>query len=138
MICRHCKTTENLMPKPTAVLRMKSGKVHSYYSCRECNRKRLRAYRSTVRGAERTSLAMKKSVAKYPERHKARLEVRNAVRNGVLVKPFFCERCPSITDVEAHHDDYSKPLGVVWLCRNCHSNVHMKKHKKDVIMALAL
>jgi len=28
-------------------------------------------------------------------------------------------------EVEMHHEDYSKPLQVVWICRDC----HMVRHK---------
>ncbi len=27
-------------------------------------------------------------------------------------------------DVEKHHPDYSKPLQVIWLCRDCHLALH--------------
>lgn len=30
-------------------------------------------------------------------------------------------------EVEAHHDDYSKPLGVRWLCRDDHKAWHDAK-----------
>lgn len=51
-----------------------------------------------------------------------RANVRHAVKRGDLVRQP-CEACGSAA-VEAHHDDYSKPLAVRWLCRLCHVAHH--------------
>lgn len=40
-------------------------------------------------------------------------------RRGKLV-PQPCEICGSEQNIEKHHEDYSKPLEVQWLCRPCH------------------
>jgi hypothetical protein len=45
-----------------------------------------------------------------------------AVRNGVITKRC-CEACGAL-DTEAHHEDYSKPLDVVWLCDKHHKQRH--------------
>lgn len=37
-----------------------------------------------------------------------------------------CEVCGA-TKVEAHHDDYEKPLEVRWLCKQHHSEVHTRQ-----------
>lgn len=56
------------------------------------------------------------------DRYKARTAVGNAVRDGrLVVQP--CEVCGS-HDVQAHHEDYSKPLGVMWLCFEHHRARH--------------
>lgn len=34
-----------------------------------------------------------------------------------------CEKCGE-TCTEAHHDDYSKPLEIRWLCKKCHMEWH--------------
>jgi hypothetical protein len=50
-----------------------------------------------------------------------------AVRRGDLVRPDLCTRChiPWIGGrVVAHHEDYAKPLDVVWLCDACHIYRH--------------
>lgn len=47
-----------------------------------------------------------------------------AIRNGTLVRQP-CEKCGD-EKVEAHHDDYSKPLEVRWLCRKHHLEHHGK------------
>jgi hypothetical protein len=52
----------------------------------------------------------------------ARAAAQKAVRDGVL-KRGPCEDCGD-PDTEAHHDDYSRPLDVRWLCRRHHSDWH--------------
>jgi ribosome-binding protein aMBF1 (putative translation factor) len=52
----------------------------------------------------------------------ARNQAQYARQTGRLV-PEPCEVCGTET-VEAHHDDYDKPLEVRWLCRRHHSEVH--------------
>lgn len=42
-------------------------------------------------------------------------------RRGKLA-PGPCERCGD--PAEKHHDDYSQPLQVRWLCRPCHLELH--------------
>lgn len=52
----------------------------------------------------------------------AHAHVGAALKNGKLFKNP-CEVCCT-TEVEAHHDDYSKQLNVRWLCKKHHSEVH--------------
>jgi len=49
--------------------------------------------------------------------------VAKAKRNGLLV-PGPCEVCGTNKNIEGHHDDYSKPLSVRWLCRRHHAQHH--------------
>lgn len=60
--------------------------------------------------------------------------VRTALRNGTLVKEN-CFVCGSSNHVEAHHEDYAKPLEVVWLCRFDHAQRH-QGYAVDEIRAL--
>ena len=71
-------------------------------------------YLQTEAGKKNKLANAHRMMAKYPEKYKARYMVRNAVRLGQLSKEP-CEVCGAIT-VESHHDDYSKPLDVRWLC----------------------
>ena len=59
---------------------------------------------------------------KNPNKHLAHLAMRNAIRKGLLLKGV-CEVCGN-TNVEGHHDDYSKPLSVRWLCKKHHLEAH--------------
>lgn len=45
-------------------------------------------------------------------------------------RPKHCERCGGAPGgIEAHHDDYAKPLEVRWLCRSCHIRHHVALRK---------
>jgi hypothetical protein len=65
--------------------------------------------------------------AKNPEKAKAHDIVKNAKAAKLLI-PNPCQSCGSTEEIHAHHDDYSKPLQVTWLCRKCHIQ-HHKIHK---------
>jgi hypothetical protein len=66
---------------------------------------------------------------RYPQKEAARKMVTFAIKGGYLIKPEECEDCGSPTpslDLHGHHEDYSKPLDVEWLCRGCHGKRHRK------------
>ncbi len=108
------------------LLLTKSGKTNAgkqRFCCRECNTRALKSYRLTPRGREKINNAVYKSIKKHPNRQKARSLVRLAIKNGNLVKPLKC-KCGNRV-IEAHHENYSKPLNVKWLCRKCHSDLHL-------------
>jgi hypothetical protein len=42
----------------------------------------------------------------------------------------FCELCGEVHDLQKHHPDYSEPLFVVTLCRQCHKAVHVQLLKE--------
>lgn len=66
--------------------------------------------------------AQRKMREKNPEKYKARNKVSNAISDERLEKKP-CRVCGD-EDSEAHHDDYSKPLDVTWLCRKHHLMRH--------------
>ena len=72
---------------------------------------------STVAGVARWRAA----VPAGPRAHK---RVYTAVRAGRLERPDRCEGCGLEKRLHAHHDDYSKPLKVRWLCGSCHRLAH--------------
>lgn len=55
---------------------------------------------------------------------KARKKVNNEIRAGRIVK-MSCEKCGN-TKSESHHEDYSKPLKIMWLCKTHHFETHNK------------
>jgi len=82
-------------------------------------------WRNTVNGKKyliRNSANMRK---KYPEKYLARLIVRNALRNGLLIKDK-CSVCGE-EKIHAHHNDYNKPLDIRWFCPKHHYLEHRKE-----------
>ncbi len=61
---------------------------------------------------------------KNKQKIRAHKIVGNEVRRGRLT-PGSCDCCGS-TDTKAHHEDYNKPLEVVWVCATRHGELHRK------------
>lgn len=73
--------------------------------------------------------AIKETLAKRdPIKRRASYLTSNAIRDGRLIQQP-CEKCNDPA-AEAHHDDYSKPLDVRWLCRKHHLEHHGKVYRK--------
>lgn len=101
-------------------------KYHRLYKPEVRDPRRIPAKTSEEKRARRRA-----ALRRYMERAnkdgktRARSAVAWAVRNCKLVR-LPCERCGKQKS-EAHHPDYSKPLEVIWLCRQCHAKEHRKK-----------
>lgn len=52
---------------------------------------------------------------------------QKALKENKLIRPNKCSECGAGGKIAGHHEDYMKPLDVMWLCAKCHS----PKHKKD-------
>lgn len=54
-----------------------------------------------------------------------RIRLQYAVKRGAITKPINCEHCGiECSCLDGHHEDYTKPLKVIWLCTACHGKVH--------------
>lgn len=85
-----------------------------------------KAYHKTPRGKLATKISDARQNSKFPEKRLARTLVGMAQRKKLIIKQP-CEIC-GILKVEAHHDDYSKPLDVKWFC-----NKHHKEYEKKAV-----
>lgn len=96
---------------------------------REVNLDRIRAYDRIRHQAGASKIAR----AKYQDWYRTAKEnqrqanhaVSNAIRDGKLQKKP-CSICGA-EPAEAHHEDYSDPLNVIWLCTTHHSRLHHAK-----------
>lgn len=43
------------------------------------------------------------------------------------MRPETCSKCYEGETIQAHHEDYTKPLEVDWLCPMCHKAADMKR-----------
>ena len=131
IICSHPKELEKFYAHPE----MADGHSNKCIECykeyekeRRLNpvvRESKRAYEQGRQQTPKRRLAQQRyQIARRlrnPEKHQARTAIGNALRDGRLErKP--CEECGSM-EVQAHHDDYSKPLDVRWLCFRHHREI---------------
>lgn len=70
--------------------------------------------------------------AEFRQKKKARNMVLIRVARGTMIRPPVCSNCGEERFTEAHHDDYSKPLVVRWLCaEKCHPEADQAKRDAD-------
>ena len=68
---------------------------------------------------------------KNKEKRNAHLRVSRAVMNGTIKREYNCSACSYDIKVEAHHEDYAKPLEVIWLCSKCHHARHVEIRNEE-------
>jgi len=81
-------------------------------------------YSQTEEGRTAKQRALKSYQERFPLKRAAHIITGNAIKSGKLVRPNAYESCGSTEKIEAHHDDYTKPLSVRWLCERCHKEWH--------------
>lgn len=80
------------------------------------------AYAQTPQGRANGNRAKRSYLERNPLKRAAHVAVGNALRDGKLIRSP-CEDCGEV-NAQAHHDDYSKPLDVRWLCATHHAEWH--------------
>ena len=95
--------------------------------CKVCNAEYMRNWRKTHRPNDDQ---VKKGIV--------RSTTNMLVRRGKITKKP-CEVCGGLSNLEAHHDDYSKPEQVRWLCAIDHKEHHnvlllQKKMKEKILI----
>jgi hypothetical protein len=104
--------------------RVRANDRRRYERDKKKRRAAMAAYQATPEGKEAHNRAAREWAARNYEKRRAHIAVGNALRDGRLVKGpcEIGEGCQG--RVEAHHDDYSKPLEVRWFCSRHHHNQH--------------
>ncbi len=99
---------------------------------KKINKERISVYRKTEKGLDVQRKCKNNYITTHPEKRKAHIATTNAISSGVLVKQP-CEICGELK-VQAHHDDYSKPLSVRWLCVKHHFEHHSSSKNVGVTL----
>ena len=74
-----------------------------------------------------TTASVKRWHAKNPLAQKAQQALNRAVNRGEIKKPKRCQKCGRPGRINGHHRNYRKPFLVIWLCQQCHRDVHAKQ-----------
>lgn len=113
MTTKSCSTCHSELPATTEHFHRNACGKHGLGSrCKPCDREYQRDYQRTYHT----------STPEREAKYRARVAVRHAARDGRLI-PQPCEVCGD-PEADGHHEDYSKPLEVRWLCEHCHYEEH--------------
>ena len=134
---KKCATCQCL--KPTTAFWRRGRKDLLQSSCKDCQRikekERRQAYPERYREKHRRFYANHAEAIKAkrkdyhydnPLAYQARMATKTLERQ-------LCNICGKKAD--AHHEDYSKPLDVMWLCRQHHIQRHMVKEAAKITIA---
>ncbi len=102
--------------------------VKQYYrDNRESRLRQCLEYSRSPHGKTTRCDAARRYAARNPDKKRAHHIVAAARKSGLLVPPERCADCGELSDkIRAHHEDYTQPLDVLWLCRECHRRRHAR------------
>lgn len=143
-VCKGC-SIEKALSEFYSHIGMKDGHLNKCKTCvknrvkdhREKNNEKIKAY-DRLRGRTEKRKEVYKAYAKkhrqkitahalaWRKRNKNKANAHSRVRRAILrgdLQKLPCEICGH-DQVQAHHDDYSKPLNVRWLCTKHHGEHH--------------
>lgn len=117
-LCIDCGPTEGEKPISDFYVKERRANATHYTSrCKKCHYKHV-YLKDKAQGYRWHGKKQKNG----PPRFKARA----AIKSGKIKKPDICQRCEMPFPaplLHAHHEDHSRALDVIFLCRNCHKLV---------------
>jgi len=141
--CKDCKSEKPLNDFN------RNGKYRASY-CKDCHYKRYMKWVITnrkinIKNCKKWRQENKEKWSKilrtqYKKQHKLdphKLNSRSALQYAVttrrVIKRNSCEICHN-GPTHGHHEDYSKPLEVIWLCQNCHKSLHQQYKSQGILI----
>lgn len=145
--CGECKELDAFYKHPM----MADGHLNKCANCtradvRQNRAARIEYYRAydQIRARDPKARAQRREYAKThprprpePDSQKkaARVALGNAVRDGKIKRPPECQVCAVPCEPHGHHEDYSRPLEVIWVCTACHAFIHAYWRAQERIAA---
>lgn len=131
-ICVKCKQNRDLSRYYKRPRNKKDGLTNTCKDCynlkeralKEADPERFRKKDLAYRAKHKADILrkMREKGAKNRHKNRARHLLKYHIKSGKIIrKP--CEVCFNQKS-EGHHEDYSKPLEVIWLCRRHHARRH--------------
>ena len=126
--CSSCYET-----KPTDQFYRSAVNVDGYYGiCKDCQKEKATNNRKNKNLLSYEQVAQHKKFWLPDNRlkRKAHQAVGYAIASKKMIRQP-CEKCGTNENVVAHHEDYTKPLDVVWLCKKHHRERHLEIDKEN-------
>lgn len=111
--CFKCESIKGLTVGTTDF--RSDGTKRTRYICRPCNAEKKRKERL------RNPTAEYRAIAKYRAKNPDKVKARELAKKKIPLKP--CDVCGEVKSIR-HHEDYSKPLEVRFLCALHHKQLH--------------
>lgn len=91
---------------------------------REYLKGKQKEYLKTEHGKEKHKEQSREFRKNNPLKISAQQKCRRAIKQGVIIRPDKCSNCEVFCKPDAHHEDYNRPLEVIWICKKCHVHIH--------------
>lgn len=123
--CKKCTTKDSEKRR-----KLKSKDINWILSERKRHREKSKKYREQGKDKRQSNDSKKQWKLNNPEKTKAHKAVSNALKSGKIHRHpcFICGN-----KAQAHHDDYSKPLEVIWLCTKHHAERHIQINEINLL-----
>ena len=127
--CKECHKAYQNARREDPEFREKDNarRTRHYYENRQKHLETCKTYVETNKGSAASRRAKKRRESKNGHKKKVAGLLCAAVKSGKILRPKRCSRCGARAKVHGHHEDYSKPLAVEWLCSPCHREHHRKR-----------
>jgi hypothetical protein len=127
-VCRARERQRAIRRDPVALEAERARDRARYRQAPEARQAMMRGYQATDAGRQSHAKAARKWVEANPEKRRAQVAVGNALRRGKLVKGpcVFAAEGGCKGRIEAHHEDYTRPLEVAWVCSGHHARLRMR------------